>query len=133
MNSVITESTTTGADVVLPGGEYGFNGLVLPAAGGVNVRGAGRGITVLRNQSADPAVTAHGTPGGTTWMSDWELSGLTLTSAARQPNQAGLSVTLAHRFSVRDLTITNHGIGVRHESGWDCGYDGVSVAECGIG
>lgn len=133
LNNAVTESRTTGADVVLPGGEYGFNGLVLPAAGGVNVRGAGRGITVLRNESGDPAVTAHGTPGGNTWMSDWELSGITLTSAARQPDHVGLSVKLAHRFSIRDLTITGHGIGVRHESGWDCGYDGVSVADCGTG
>lgn len=133
LDNAITESTKTGADVVLPGGEFGFNGMTLPTAGGVSVRGAGRGVTVLRNESGDPAVTAHGVPGGTEWMADWELTGLSITSARRQPDQVALSVTLAHRFSVRDVTVTGYGIGVRHESGWDCGYDGVSVTECGTG
>lgn len=133
VNAAIAESNTTGADVVLPGGEYPIEGITLPKEGGVTLRGAGRGLTVLRNDTAAPAITAHGVPGGTTWMSDWEVSGMTLTSGNRQPNQVGVSVKLAHRFSVRDLTVTGFGIGVRHESGWDGGYDGVSVYECGTG
>lgn len=133
LNAAITESTSVGADVVLPGGEFGFLGMTLPAKGGVNIRGAGRGITVLRNEGGDPSVTAHGTPGGTEYLSDWAISGLNLTSANRQPNQVGLSVKLANRFSIRDVTVIGHGIGVRHESGWDCNYDGVSVSKSGTG
>jgi hypothetical protein len=133
LNKAIADSASTGADIELPGGEYGFVGLTLPSKGGVTVRGAGRGVTVLRNDGGDPAVTAHGVPGGTTWMSDWSVSGVTFTSSNRQPAQVGLSVKLAHRFSIRDVTIERHGVGVRHESGWDCGYDGVSVIECGTG
>lgn len=131
LNAAIQESAAARTDIALPGGEYGFVGLTMPVEGGVNIRGAGRGITVLRNESADPAVTAHGVPGGTEWMSDWSLSGVTLTSAQRQPNQIGLSVKLAHRFSIRDVTVRGYGIGVRHESGWDCNYDGVSITESG--
>ena len=131
LNAAITESTSAGADVVLPGGEFGFVGMTLPAKGGVNIRGAGRGLTVLRNEGAEPSITAHGVPGGTEYMSDWSISGVSLTSANRQPNQAGLSVKLASRFSVRDVTVIGHGIGVRHESAWDCGYDGVSVSKSG--
>lgn len=133
LNAAITESTSAGADVVLPGGEFGFVGMTLPTKGGVNIRGAGRGITVLRNEGADPSVTAHGTPGGTEYLSDWAISGLSLTSANRQPNQVGLSIKLANRFSVRDVAVIGHGIGVRHESGWDGGYDGVSVSKSGTG
>lgn len=135
LNAAIAESTSAGADVVLPGGEFGFRGMTLPSAGRVDIRGAGRGLTVLRNEGnpSQASVTAHGVPGGTEWMSDWSVSGLTLTSAKRQPNQVGLSVQLAHRFSVRDVTVLGHGVGVRHESAWDCGYDGVSVAESGTG
>ena len=133
LNAAITESSTSGADVALPGGEYGFAGMTLPTKGGVNVRGAGRGVTVLRLEGGDAAVTAHGVPGGDTWMGDWSLSGFTVKAPSRQPNQVGLSVTLAHRFSVRDITVLGFGVGVRHESGWDCGYDGVSVAGCGTG
>jgi hypothetical protein len=133
LNAAITESTSTGADVVLPGGEFGFVGMTLPVKGGVNIRGAGRGVTVLRNEGGDPSVTAHGTPGGTEYLSDWAISGLSLTSANRQPNQVGLSIKLANRFTVSDVTVIGHGIGVRHESGWDCGYDGVSVSKSGTG
>jgi hypothetical protein len=133
LNAAIAESRKTGADVVVPGGEFGFTGMTLPIEGGVTVRGAGRGVTVLRNEGGDAGVTAHGVPGGTEWMSDWELSDLSLTSPQRRPKQVGLSVLLAHRFSVRDVTITGYDLGVRHESGWDCGYDGVSVTDCGTG
>lgn len=133
LTAAIAESRSTGADVVLPGGEYGFTGVTLPTEGGVTVRGAGRGITVLRNEGGDAGVTAHGVPGGTEWMADWEVTGVSLVSTQRRPKQAALSVMLAHRFAVRDVTITGYDIGVRHESGWDCGYDGVSVAECGTG
>ena len=133
LNAAITESAANGTDVVLPGGEYGFVGMTLPEEGGVNIRGAGRGITVLRNEGVDPSVTAHGVPGGTEWMSDWAVSGVTFTSASRQPSKVGLSVKLAHRFTISDVTVIGHGIGVRHESGWDCGYDGVSVAKSGTG
>ena len=45
---------------------------------------------------AEAAVTAHGVPGGTEWMSDWELTGLSLISAERRTNQVGLSVKLGH-------------------------------------
>lgn len=133
LNAAIAESTTTGADVVLPGGDFPIEGVTLPSEGGVTMRGAGRGLTVLRNQGGMPSVTAHGVPGGDTWMSDWEVSGLTLATSGREPDQVGLSVKLAHRFTVRDLSVTGHGIGVRHESSWDGGYDGVSVSECGTG
>ena len=133
LNAAITESTSVGADVVLPGGEYGFVGMTLPAKGAVNIRGAGRGVTVLRNEGSDTSITAHGASGGTEYLSDWTISGLSLTSANRQPSQVGLSVKLASRFSVRDVTVIAHGIGVRHESGWDGGYDGVTVTTSGTG
>lgn len=133
LNGAIAESRKTGADVVLPGGEFAFGGMTLPIEGGVAVRGAGRGITVLRNETGEPSVTAHGVPGGTEWMSDWILEGVSFTSTQRRAKQVALSVMLAHRFAVRDVTITGYDVGVRHESGWDCGYDGVSVTDCGTG
>jgi hypothetical protein len=133
LNAAIAESVTVGTDVVLPGGEYGFRGMTLPVKGRVDVRGAGRGLTVLRNEGTEPSITAHGVPGGTEYLSDWAVSGLTLTAPRRQPALVGLSVTLASRFSVRDVAVFRHGVGVRHESGWDCGYDGVSVGDSGIG
>jgi hypothetical protein len=127
LNSAIAQSATAGADVVLPGGEYGFLGVTLPDGGGVAVRGAGRGVTVLRNEGAAPSVTAHGRPGGTSWMSDWTVSGMTLTSADRRRGLIGLSVTLAHRFTISEVTVVGHDVGVRHESSWDGGYEDVSV------
>lgn len=132
LNSAIAQSATAGVRVILPGGEFGFLGMTLPSMGRVTIAGSGRGVTVLRNEGAEPGVTAHGEPGGDVYLSDWAVSGLTLTAAARQPEQAALSVTLANRFSVSDLSIRGYGIGVRHESGWDGGYDGVSVADTGV-
>lgn len=133
LNAAITESTNVGADVVLPGGEYGFLGLTLPTKGRVNVRGAGRGITVLRNEGTAPSITAHGVPGGDEYLSDWAISGLTLTATDKQPALVGISVKLASRFSVSEISVFGHGIGVRHESGWDGGYDGVSIGKTGTG
>jgi hypothetical protein len=133
LTAAIAESTKVGADVVLPGGEFGFLGMTLPTKGRVNVRGSGRGVTVLRNEGAEPSVTAHGVPGGDEYLSDWAISGLTLTATKKQPALVGLSVKLASRFSVSDISLFGHGIGVRHESGWDGGYDGVSVGRTGTG
>lgn len=127
LNTSISESASAGADVVLPGGEFGFVGMTLPSRGGVAIRGAGRGVTVLRNEGADASITAHGKPGGTSWMSDWAVSGLTLSAADRRKGTVGLSVTLAHRFTVGDVTVIGHDIGVRHESAWDGGYEDVSI------
>lgn len=133
LDDAVKESVASGADVVLPGGEYAIAGLTLPVTGRVNVRGAGRGITVLRNEGTGAAVTAHGVPGGDEYLSDWSLSGVTLTAADKGRDLVGLSVKLASRFSVSDVTVFGHGVGVRHESGWDGGYDGVSVSGAGTG
>jgi hypothetical protein len=133
LNAAIAESTSMGADVVLPGGEYGFLGVTLPVKGHVNVRGAGRGVTILRNEGTEPSIAAHGVPGGTEFLSDWAISGLTLTATKKQPALVGLSVKLASRFSISNVSVFGHGIGVRHESGWDGGYEDVSVGQTGIG
>jgi hypothetical protein len=133
LNAAVAQSASAGADVVLPGGEYGFLGLTLPSRGGVAVRGAGRGVTVLRNEGPGASITAHGQPGGTSWMSDWTVSGMSLTRPDRRPGSIGLSVTLAHRFTVSEVTVVGHDIGVRHESGWDGGYEDVSVTTSGTG
>jgi len=133
LNAAIAESVKVGADVVLPGGEYGFLGMTLPEKGRVNVRGSGRGVTTLRNEGAEPSVTAHGVPGGNEYASDWAISGLSLVATKKQPGLVGLSVKLASRFSVSDVTVFDHGVGVRHESSWDGGYDGVSVGRSGTG
>ncbi|MBJ7338662.1 hypothetical protein [Mycolicibacterium sp.] len=131
LNAAIVESTKVGADVVLPGGEYGFLGMTLPTTGRVNVRGSGRGVTTLRNEGTEPSITAHGVPGGNEYLSDWAISGLTITATTKQPALVGVSVKLASRFSVSDISLFGHGIGIRHESGWDGGYDGVSVGQSG--
>lgn len=133
LNTAVTQSVAAGVDVVLPGGEYGFLGMTLPGRGGIAVRGAGRGVTVLRNEGAEPSVTAHGQPGGTSWMADWAISGVTLTRPDRRPGTVGLSVTLAHRFTATDVTVIGHDVGVRHESGWDGGYENVSISQSGTG
>ncbi len=132
LNKAIGEAASAGVHVILPGGEFGFLGTTLPTTGRVAIVGAGRGVTLLRNEGTAPSITAFGTPGGDQYLSDWSISGLTLVATSRQPEQVALSVKLANRFSVRDLVIRGHGIGVRHESGWDGGYDGVSVADSGI-
>lgn len=132
LNAALADSVTNGADVVLPGGEYQHFGVALPVSGRVNVVGAGRGVTVLRNMGTEPSISVPGEPGDDTYLSSWAISGLTLATGERG-DQVGLSVRLASLFSVRDIDITDHGTGVRHESSWDCGYDGVSVGECGIG
>ena len=133
LNAAIAESTRVGADVVLPGGEFGFLGMTLPIKGRINVRGSGRGVTVLRNDGTEPSITAHGVPGGTEYLSDWAISGLSLTATKKQPALVGISVKLASRFSVSEVSLFGHGVGVRHESGWDGGYDGVSVGQTGTG
>jgi hypothetical protein len=133
LNAAMAESATSGAHVILPGGEFGFVGMALPPKGAVNVVGAGRGITMLRNEGTAASITAHGVPGGDEYLSDWAISGLSLSAVKRVPEQVALSVKLASRFSVRDLLISGHGVGVQHESGWDGGYDGVSVTDSGIG
>ena len=133
LNTSISESATAGADVVLPGGEFGFLGMTLPGGGGVAIRGAGRGVTVLRNEGASASITAHGEPGGSSWMADWSVSGVTLAGADRRKGTVGLSVTLAHRFTVSDVTVIGHDIGIRHESAWDGGYEDISVTESTTG
>jgi len=133
LNAAISESTKVGADVVLPGGEYGFLGMTLPVTGRVNVRGSGRGVTTLRNEGAEASVTAHGVPGGNEYASDWAISGLSLTATKKQPALVGLSVKLASRFSISEVSVSGHGVGVRHESAWDGGYDGVSVGRSSTG
>jgi hypothetical protein len=133
LNAALAESIKVGADVVLPGGEFGFLGMTLPTKGRVNVGGSGRGVTVLRNEGTDPSVTAHGVPGGDEYLSDWAISGLTLTATKKQPALVAVSVKLASRFSVSDISVFGHGVGVRHESGWDGGYDSVSVGKTGTG
>jgi hypothetical protein len=132
LNSAITESQATGAEVIVPGGQYRFNGISIPSTGHVKIRGAGRGVTLLRNVGDRPSIAAHGTPGQPMYCSEWAVSDMTLVATRRRDNQAALSVMLAAQFSVRDVSIADHGVGVRHESGWDCGYDGVSVDRSGI-
>jgi hypothetical protein len=131
LNSAIAQAANAGVKVILPGGEFGFLGMTLPAVGRVTIEGAGRGVTVLRNDGSSAGITAHGKPGGTDYLTDWSVSALSLTATKRQPDQAALSVTLANRFSVSDLTILGYGIGVRHESGWDGGYENVNVSGSG--
>ena len=133
LNAAITESNSSGADIILPGGEYGFTGMTVPTIGRVKIRGAGVGLTVLRNFGDNPSIAAHGAPGTSQYLSEWGVSDLTLTTSRRREGQSALSVLLARTFSVRDVSILDHGVGVRHESGWDCSYDGVSVGESGIG
>lgn len=132
LEAAVGQAAASGVKVILPGGEFGFHGVRLPPKGRVTIEGAGRGVTVLRHEGSAPAVTAHGEPGGDEYLSDWSLSGVSLVTASRQPEQPALSVKLANRFSVSDVAIRGYGVGVRHESGWDAGYDGVSVADCGI-
>jgi hypothetical protein len=133
LNAAIRDASASGADVIVPGGEYGFNGMTIPAGGRVKIRGAGSGITVLQNSGDGPSIAAHGVPGTSSYLSDWGVSDLTLTAPGRRDGQAGLSVRLASRFSVRDVSVLNHGVGVRHEAAWNCGYDGLSVTQSGIG
>lgn len=133
LNAALAESANGGTQVILPGGEFAFHGMTLPPAGRVSIRGSGRGVTVLRNEGTAPTVTAHGVPGNQHYMSDWAISDLTLDASTRRADQVALSVLLASRFSISDLYIRGHGVGVRHESSWDGGYDGVSVADSGVG
>ncbi|OLT48639.1 hypothetical protein BJF87_19580 [Gordonia sp. CNJ-863] len=131
IDAAIAEAHRTGADVLIPGGTYDFTGFSFPNDGRVSIRGAGRGATVLRNIAQGASVTAHGDTGGP-YSPSWTLSHLTLDASTRDET-AGLDVLLSTGFTVNDIDIINHRIGVLHKSAWACQYTDIRVSNCDIG
>ena len=131
IDAAIAEAGRTGSDVLIPGGTYDFTGFSFPATGGVSVRGAGRGATVLRNIAQGASVTAHGDAGGP-YSPSWSLSHLTLDASTRD-GTTGLDVLLSTGFTAFEIDIVNHRTGVLHKSAWACRYADVRVSDCTIG
>lgn len=118
-----------GGRVVLGAGTYNHNGVSLPQ--GVSLEGSGKGETFINNSGAFSSISAVDTnfPFG----ESWSLSSLTLTASSITVGSIGIEATKVRGFSVRDVNIENHDIGIDETITWRGNYNGILIRDCNTG
>lgn len=117
-------------EVFFPAGVYRHTGIVAPA--GVTFTGGNWVASILRNMHpANASMSLRGAGGK--WLVGPQLRNLTLDAVAVNAGQVGLDVCLSAPFTLDEVKITGHGIGVKHEISWNCLYRDVQIDRCTTG
>lgn len=131
--SSINAAIATGAIVRLPKGDLYHNGLILPDLGFRKLKGSGKHVTILKNNHAsNPSIKADNTAGSSTCR-NWVLEDMTVDSPTLRTGQIGLDVHLAVDWSVNNVEVLNHDMGVRNRISWGGNYNNLYIGLCTTG
>lgn len=128
IQAAINDSSTMGFVAYVPAGNYMHDGIVYSNKS--KLRGSGSGSTILTCVNTSVQNTALVPDGSPSWFTEWELSGLTLTSKAKTAGQAGFKLDVCRGGLISDVIVQNMGMGWREKGCWNLTWFRLQVTNC---